>query len=86
MNTKLVEHLIEDGWEKKYYGEGHHMEIVKDKASIFQDGSSWLILCHEQAPNGRIFDIHNPGDYEAGWTANLIKKLVEYFEMTLKTV
>lgn len=77
MNKKLVNFLTEDGWEKR--GEGFQMELSKGDSILFQDTSSWLILLHEKAPNGRIFDIHNPNDYEAGWTANLIKKLVYDF-------
>lgn len=82
MNKKLVNFLAEDGWEKR--GEGFQMELVKGDSTLFQDTSSWLILCHTKAPNGRIFDIHNPSGYEAGWTSNLIRKLVHDFEQTLK--
>ena len=76
MNKKLIEHLIQDGWEMC-----SESFLRKGNAILFEDTSSWLILGHNKAENGRIFDIHNPSDYEAGWTANLINKLVNDFEI-----
>jgi len=81
MNKKLIEHLIQDGWEICSEFSLTYISLRKGNASLFEDTSSWLILGHNKAENGRIFDIHNPSDYEAGWTANLINKLVNDFEI-----
>lgn len=76
MNKKLIAALKERGWVV-----GAMNSLVCGDANLFEDGSSWLILGHNGAEYGRIFDIHNPDDYEAGWTANLILKLVKDSEL-----
>ena len=76
MNKQLIAALKEHGWT---LGEMNTLKCGDANLSI--DGSSWLILGHKDAKKGRIFDIHNPDDYEAGWTANLILKLVKDFEL-----
>lgn len=76
MNKKLIAALKEHGWVV-----GAMNSLVCGDADLFEDGSFWLILGHKEAENGRIFDIASPTNYTAGWTANLILKLVKDFEL-----
>ena len=76
MNQKLIAALKERGWV-----EGPMNTLKCGDADLFEDGSFWLILGHNGAENGRIFDIPSPNNYTAGWTANLILKLVKDFEL-----
>jgi hypothetical protein len=40
---------------------------------IEPDTSSWMFVSTKGNP--RVFDVHVPGDYESGWTVNLIEHL-----------
>jgi hypothetical protein len=75
MNKILVKELVNKGWIFK----PHNFNSVYDLLifgdyNLMADTSSWLML---DGKDGRVFDIHNPDDYEAPWTANLVMKLVD---------
>ena len=60
---KFDDYLEQKGWT----------EYTKGDWKIHFDTSSWMIV--ETKGNPRVFDVHVPGDYESGWTVNLIEHL-----------
>jgi hypothetical protein len=66
--------MFADDLKQKGWTEIANMwEYAKGDWEIHFDTSSWMML--ETKNNPRVFDVHVPGDYESGWTVNLIEHL-----------
>ncbi len=66
--------MFADDLNRKGWTEIAKMEAyAKGNWKIHFDTSSWMEL--ETKNNPRVFDVHVPGDYESGWTVNLIEHL-----------
>jgi hypothetical protein len=48
------------------------LEYKKGDWEVVFDTSSWMVTF---SAGKRLFDVHVPGEYAAGWTANLIENL-----------
>jgi hypothetical protein len=64
----LADELKAKGWTEIGFG-----CYTKGDWTVDLDTSSWMIV--STSSNPRVFDVHVPGNYEAGWTANLIEHL-----------
>lgn len=69
MEKTLIHTLKEKGWTEVTAD----WEYRKENWVILRDTSSWWIV--GTSSNPRIFDIHEPTEYESAWTANLIEHL-----------
>ena len=65
----FVDDLKREGWTEI----AERGEYTKGDWGIWFDTSSWMVV--ETKSNPRVFDVHVPGDYESGWTVNLIEHL-----------
>ena len=69
MKKSLIYTLKENEWiEVK-----EDWEYRKGNWVVLRDTSSWWIICTKSNP--RVFDIHEPSEYESKWTVNLIEHL-----------
>jgi hypothetical protein len=69
MGKSLIETLKENGWTEVK----EDWEYRKGNWVILRDTSSWWMIGTDKNP--RVFDIHEPKEYESKWTANLIEHL-----------
>jgi hypothetical protein len=75
MNPKMVQELVKNGWIFTPHSFNSVYDILKfGEYNLSADTSSWLML---YCGSRHIRDIFNPGDYEAGWMANLIIYIVD---------
>ncbi len=65
----FADDLKQKGWIKA----AELRDYEKGDWRISFDSSSWMMV--ETKNNPRVFDVHVPGDYESGWTVNLIEHL-----------
>ena len=63
------EYLSQKGWTEL----ARLWTYEKGDWKIQFDTSSWMIV--ETKNNPYVFDVHVPGEYESGWTVNLIEHL-----------
>ena len=69
MKKSLIQELKSSGWTEII----EDWEYRKNNWTVLRDTSSWLMVGTESNP--RAFDIHEPGEYETKWTANLIEHI-----------
>lgn len=69
MRKSLIQTLKESSWTEIK----EDWEYRKGNWFVHRDTSSWWIVGTDSNP--RIFDVHEPMEYESKWTANLIEHL-----------
>lgn len=69
MGKSLIQTLKEKGWTEVK----EDWEYRKEKWVLLRDTSSWWQICTDSIPV--VFDVHEPTEYESGWTVNLIEHL-----------
>jgi len=69
MRKSLVQTLKENGWTEVK----EDWEFRKGNWVVLRDTSSWWMVGTNLNP--RVFDVHEPMEFEAKWTANLIEHL-----------
>ncbi len=74
MNQILIDGLVKKGWSFN----AHNFNSIYDylaygEYNLSSDTGSWLML---HCGSRRVYDIYNPGDYEATWMVGLVQYLV----------
>ena len=69
MGKSLIQTLRERGWTEVQ----EDWEYRKENWIVLRDTSSWWMAGTDANP--RVFDVHEPSEYESGWTTNLIEHL-----------
>lgn len=75
MNQILIDSLIKEEWSfHEHTFNSIYNYLTYGEYKLSSDTGSWLML---YCGSRKVYDIYNPGDYEAAWMAGLVCHLVD---------